>query len=194
LLHEATEILARDGFAALTVRRVAQAAQCSTIGIYTHFGDKHGLVEAVLLELYAAFEAALGSADTTPPGRAQLTASARAYRQWALTNRSGYVVMLGSFSGDFVASAAAGERMHRSFVAHTHRVSEAMRVGEVAGGDPAEIARHLWACVHGPVMLDLLMRVRADDEAAGATFDRAIDLMLDGVAPRPAARPRTRGR
>jgi hypothetical protein len=69
-----------------------------------------------------------------------------------------------------------------------------MRVREIVRGDPAEIAHHLWACVHGHVMLDLLMQVGADDEAASRTFDRAIGLMLDGVAPHTTARPRARER
>lgn len=194
MLHEATEILARDGFAALTVRRVADAAGYSTIGIYTNFGNKGGLVEAILLEAHAAFASAVATADTTAPGRTQLAASAHAYRDWALRNRSGYIVMFGSFSGDFVASPEAGAQMLRSFEAHKHRVAEAMRVGDVAPGDPGEVAHHLWACVHGHVMLDLMMQRTAEDEAARRSFDMAIGRMFDGVAPRRTARQGLRRR
>jgi len=188
-LREAAEIIAREGFAALTVRRVADAAEYSTIAIYTHFGDKRGLVEAVLLEAHAGFHAALAGADTEPPGRSQLTASAQAYRAWALRNRSAYLVMFGLVSESFVASAEASDQMIRSFVAHTQRVADAMRVGELTAGDPSEVAHHLWACVHGHVMLDLLMQRSVDDEAAQRSFDAAIGYMLDGLTRRSRPRP-----
>jgi AcrR family transcriptional regulator len=193
LVREATEILARDGYSALTVRRVAEAAGYSTIAIYTHFGDKRKLIEAVLLEAHAAFEVAI-AADEIPPGRAQLTASAQGYRNWALTNRSSYIVMFGSLSGDFIASPEAAEQMFQSFAAHTTRVAEAMRVGEITRAEPNEIAHHLWATVHGHVMLDLLMRRDINDETARRAFDTAIELMFDGVTQRPSTPRPTRRR
>ena len=176
------------------MRNVAKAAECSTIGIYTHFRDKRGLMEAVLLDAHAAFDVAVAAADAVPAGRAQLRASAQAYWNWALSNRSAYIVMFGSFSGDFIASPEAGEQMTRSFLAHTHRVAEAMRVGELAPADPSQVAHHLWACVHGHVMLDLLMQRAVDDEDAQRSFDAAITLMLDGVTARATKRPATRRR
>src|SRR4051812_9899244 len=139
LLAEATDLLARVGIASLTVRRVAEAAGCSTIGIYTHFGGKQGLVEAVLLEAYTDFEAAVAEVDAMPAGRAQLTDGAHAYRDWALANRSRYLVMFRQHAPEFSPSAEAAEWMGRSLQAHTQRVAGAMAAGDLLPADPEEV-------------------------------------------------------
>lgn len=181
LLREATEILARDGFAGLTVRKVAAAAGSSTIGIYTHFKDKRGLVEAVLLDAFAEFEAALSVVDTMPPGRDQILASAHAYRAWAVANRSRYLVMFTSNDPQFAPSHEVGEQLNRSLQAHAQRVRVAIEAGDLVAEDPETIAYHLWACVHGYVMLELFHLVPG---AGQLDYDAACRRMLDGVTPR----------
>jgi AcrR family transcriptional regulator len=183
LLAEAADLLARVGVAGLTVRRVAEAAGCSTIGIYTHFGGKQGLVEAVLLEAYTDFEAAVAAVDAMPAGRAQLTAGAHAYRDWALTNRSRYLVMFTQYAPEFSPSAEAVERMGRSLQAHTRRVAAALTAGDLRPGDPTEIAYHLWACVHGHVLLDVFYQCETGDEEARGRYARAVDRLFDGTRP-----------
>jgi AcrR family transcriptional regulator len=177
LLREATEILARDGFAGLTVRKVADAAGCSTIGIYTHFRDKRGLVEAVLLDAFGDFEAALSAVDSMPPGREQIIASAHAYRRWALANPSRYLIMFTSLDPHFVPSPEVGEQLSRSLHSHTQRVVAAIAVGDLLADDPEGVAYHLWACEHGYVMLHLFHQREFD-------FDAAYRRVLDGVTPR----------
>ena len=50
ILAAALAILGEEDQHALTVRRVAARAGCSTIGVYTWFGSKDGLVDAILAE------------------------------------------------------------------------------------------------------------------------------------------------
>jgi AcrR family transcriptional regulator len=184
LVREATEILAHSGFAGLTVRRVAEAAGCSTIGIYTHFNDKNGLIEAVLLDAFADFDVALRDVDAVPVGRAQLVAGAHTYRDWALRNRSRYMVMFTSYAPHFEVSAEASARMAMSLSAHNRRIAAAVEAGDIAMvGDLETTAYHIWACIHGHVMLDFFFRRDVADEDARRAFDRAHDLILEGLAP-----------
>jgi AcrR family transcriptional regulator len=166
----------------LTVRRVADAAGCSTIGVYTHFGGKPGLVEALLLDAYADFEAAVGVVDRLPAGRDRLAAGAHAYRDWALANRNRYLVMFTSYP-EFTPSDEAVERMSRSLVDHTRRVEAAVTAGDLVDDDLDATAYHLWAFVHGYVMLDLFYGRDPDDAAARAAFAVAAEHALDGLAP-----------
>jgi AcrR family transcriptional regulator len=183
LLREAAAILVSSGMPGLTVRRVAEAARCSTIGVYTHFGGKPGLVEALLLDAYTDFEAALSTVDRLPPGRARLDAEGHAYRDWALANPNRYLVMFTAYP-EFTPSDEAVERMARSLVAHTRRVAEAADVGDVAADDVDGMAYQLWAFVHGYVLLDLFTGRGPDDEAARTAFGAAAARTLDGLAPR----------
>ncbi len=139
-------MLKRDGAAALTVRAITDEAGCSTTGIYTHFGGKHGVIEAILLDGFESFDRAL-----LPCYRADdLLGAGRAYRRWALDNPTHYLVMFGRAVPDFVPSAEAVARGHRSFDALIDAVA---RHGAV---DPLAAAYNLYATVHGHVMLELV--------------------------------------
>ncbi len=95
-------MLQRDGAAALTVRNITAEAGCSTTGVYTYFGGKHGLVEAIFVEGFESFDRAsapLLEAD-------DLLAAGPRYRRWALANPTQYMVMFGRAVPDFVPSEA----------------------------------------------------------------------------------------
>src|SRR3954454_19289256 len=91
ILDAAIDILRRHGAGALTVRSVATAAGCSTTGVYTWFGSKNGLVEAIFVDGFRRFhDAQQAVLDGDDPS---LAALADAYRQWALANPTHYQVM-----------------------------------------------------------------------------------------------------
>ncbi len=146
LLDAALTVLRRDGAPALTVRHIAEQAGCSTTGIYTHFGGKQGLVEAIFLEGFDSFD------DAVLPHYAagDLLAAGRAYRQWAMANPTHYLIMFGRAVPDFTASDPAMERATRSFEALIEAVANH------GAADPAAAAFHLYATVHGYVMLELV--------------------------------------
>ncbi len=146
LLDAALTVLRRDGAPALTVRHIAEQAGCSTTGIYTHFGGKQGLVEAIFLEGFDSFDdAVLPHYDA-----GDLVAAGRAYRQWAMANPTHYLIMFGRAVPDFAASDPAMERATRSFDALIRAVADH------GAPDPEAAAYHLYATVHGYVMLELV--------------------------------------
>lgn len=146
LVNAALAVLQRDGAAALTVRNIAAEAGCSTTGIYTYFGGKHGLVEAIFVEGFDSFDRMVQPALFAN----DLPGAGRAYRQWALANHTQYMVMFGRAVPDFMASPQAQERALRSF----QDLADA--IARVAPGDDFfERAYHVFATVHGYVMLEL---------------------------------------
>ncbi|MEU4510255.1 TetR/AcrR family transcriptional regulator [Nonomuraea wenchangensis] len=72
ILDTATHLLVTEGPGALTVRRIAGEAGCSTKVIYTLFGGKDGLVEALWLEGFARFERRLRAAPKSVRGGRRL--------------------------------------------------------------------------------------------------------------------------
>lgn len=151
LLEAALTVLRRDGAAALTVRNITAEAGCSTTGIYTYFGGKQGLVEAIYLDGFESFDAAVSAV-------ADLVEAGRAYRRWALANPMHYLVMFGRAVPDYVPSDTAQERARRSFD------SLVASVAELGVDDPVSSAYHLYATVHGYVMLELV-DIAATDRA-----------------------------
>lgn len=181
MLREALAIVDAEGVAALTVRAVAARSDCSTIGVYTHFGGKDGLVEAVLLEGWEAFEAAVSAVDTVAPtspgdGIARLVAGAHAYRDWALANRPRYLLMFSPTAPAPPPSAGSVREGARSLTAHEERVRAAVEVGDLVAADVRALADAVWAHVHGWVMLELtgLVAAPGDPRAAFDAYARAL--------------------
>ena len=50
ILEAASELLSEEGASALSVRRIATAAGCSTMGLYSRFGGKDGVVDELYVE------------------------------------------------------------------------------------------------------------------------------------------------
>lgn len=165
LVAAAITVLHRDGPAGLTVRSITQEAGCSTTGVYTYFGGKHGLVEAVFVQGFDSFDAA------TAPGLeiGDLLAAGRAYRQWALTHHTQYMVMFGRAVPDYEPSDAARTRALTSFA----RLAECVD-RTAPGEDAAERAYHLFATLHGYVMLEMVGMSGATEAESDALFERAL--------------------
>lgn len=146
LLRAAVAVLQQDGAAAFTLRRVTEEAGCSTTGVYTYFGGKQGLVDAIFVAGFDSFDDALSDALAGD----DLEAAGRVYRRWALDNPTHYMVMFGRAVPEYEPSAEAMDRALASFVGLTDSVAR-------VGGEPgaAERAYHLFATIHGYVMLEM---------------------------------------
>lgn len=153
ILQAAINILDQHGAGALTVRSVAAAAGCSTTGVYTWFGGKSGLVEAIYVDGFQRFGAALEQ-TVGAGGGLHLAQQSAAYRVWALENPTHYMVMFGRAVPDFEPSDAAKMVALGTFQLLINAAALAIDEGLLIG-DPAELAFHLWAGIHGYVSLEL---------------------------------------
>jgi len=164
LVSAALAVLRRDGAAALTVRNITTEAGCSTTGIYTYFGGKNGLVEAIFLEGFASFDAAVAE----PLGTGDVAEAGRRYRQWALDHPTHYLVMFGRAVPDYEPSELALARAYESF---GHLVEAARQVSPV---DAERRAYHAFATMHGFVMLEMTNLCPLPVDDAVAVFDAAV--------------------
>lgn len=160
LLDAASELLVAEGPRALSMRRVAAAAGCSTTVLYTLFGGKEGLADALYQEgfarLTAAVEAAVAEVEATGGDpMAATVAAARAYRANALAERTYYGVMFGNPIPGFVPSAESLAVADASLAPLTAAIRDAMEAGVLVAGDPQEVAEVCWAAAHGVVSLEL---------------------------------------
>src|SRR2546430_275955 len=86
-------VLAERGAAELTVRRVAEAAGASTMGIYTRFGSRAGMLEAIYRRGFELLRDALVEARDAAPAGVRIVPLAIAYRRVAPGNPPPYPVM-----------------------------------------------------------------------------------------------------
>jgi len=163
------------------LRSVAAAAGCSTTGVYTWFGGKNGLVEALFVEGFERFGSALLTGQHEQSPVAEVRALAHRYRAWALDSPTHYQIMFGGLVPDFRPSEAASVFSLTTFDILVDAVRVAIDAGEFADDDPAAVAFHLWAGIHGYVELELAQRCGIVPIAPDRLFDRGLELFLSGV-------------
>lgn len=187
ILDAALRLLADEGHAALTVRRVATEAGCSTIGVYTWFGGKDGLVDAIWTQGFGSFAAALRRAKPLDAPLGRLQAQALAYRRWALRHPRHYRVMFLNAVVDHVPSDTAIEVSLAAFTALQEAVLEAYDRDELNSDDLDAVALAMWGMAHGLVSIELadVGPPRKDTrKLADRAYDLGIASMVRGFTKR----------
>ena len=179
LVDAAERVLVRDGLPGVTVRAVATEAGVAPMGVYNRFGNKDGLVAAVLVRGFDGLRAAVVQ-DTDPDAEARLIASGRNYRRFALAHPQHYVAMFGTGFAAAGPSAELAEHAEAAFTALVEHVRAAMGAGVLREADPVETAQLIWSAVHGAVSLELGCAVQTADPAA--TYESLLHMLVAGLA------------
>src|SRR5262245_27889991 len=141
-------MLASDGVAAFTTRKVAEGAATSTPAVYELFGDKAGLVREMFLEGFRWLRRRFDRlADTTDP-RADLVRVVGTLRAFVRENPALAEVMFSRPFADFDPGAGereAGDAARGSVVGRVRRCIDA----GVLAGNETDIAHVLVSLVQG---------------------------------------------
>ncbi|GAA2827171.1 TetR/AcrR family transcriptional regulator [Nonomuraea rubra] len=168
ILDAAKRLLVTEGPAALTVRRISGEVGCSTKVIYTLFGGKDGLGEALWLEGFARFEQVLLSVPARDDPFERLHLGLMAYREYALSEPDYYRVMFQGALPGLNPSPEAVQAAKRTFGLLVRGVADCLDAGLLRGAEAVEIADVLWMAVHGAVGLEISGFF--DREVAGRRF------------------------
>jgi AcrR family transcriptional regulator len=191
MLDAATRLLTEEGPAAMTVRRVADAVNCSTTLLYSLFGGKDGLANELYLEGFARLKAAFTAAAEqaakkkgAQDGLAPLLLHARVYHDYAKRNPSYYMVMFGDAIAGFVPPPESRKQAWESLAVLIETFDTAMKNGTLPKSNPTAAARLLWAAMHGAVSLEL-KGYYLKTERAAELFDAAVDAILRSLQSAP---------
>ncbi len=155
-------VLHEHGAAELTLRRVAEQAGSSTMGIYSCFGGRAGLLEAIYRRGFELLKDAITApAANADPGQA-LLAIATAYRRFALGNPALYALMFERPLPGFDPSPQLRSwALDLTFTPLAEEVARAQARGLLAGDDPVRPSYLLWTTVHGVTSIELTHAVRS---------------------------------
>jgi AcrR family transcriptional regulator len=186
ILDAAIRVLLEEGIAGLNMRRIASDVGCSTTVIYTMFGGKAGLVDALWVEGFERLWQAEEAVDTAADPLTRLGALGSAYRANALANPDYYRLMFGSAVPGFRPSPEASERSRRTFQVLIEAVDDCISTGMFRPNDSELVASILWATVHGVVSLEIgdsLPADRADERFVTAMRAIAAGFMVTPSGP-----------
>jgi AcrR family transcriptional regulator len=180
VLEAASALLAEEGPEALTVRRIAARAGCSTMGLYTSFGGKNGVVDALYNDGFTMLRERLETIEATADPLADLRLGCAAYRAMALEHPTYYRVMFDRAVPDHEPPPESLVNCLRTLGILESHVQHAIDKGRFRG-DAVEIAHAVWATCHGLVSLELHGLGRPP-KAFAERFTYAIDALLAGLA------------
>lgn len=169
VLNTASELLVTEGPQALTMRKVAAALGCSTTVLYTMFGGKDGIADALFREGFQRLRRRLESVPSDLPPFERLVGLTQAYRENALAERSYYGLMFEHAIPGYRPPSESVALARSSLAVLTDTIGACMAAGVLRRADPHEVTEVLWAAAHGAVSLELAGRL-ADPETAEQRF------------------------
>jgi AcrR family transcriptional regulator len=156
IVAAAREIAARDGWASVTVRRLAEEIEYSQPVLYSHFANKDAIVAAVAVQGFgelatALRKAAKPSADHKEPIRSV----AGAYLAFARAHPALYEAMFTIPIGLHFATEETRPELRDAFAALA-----AVVLPIRSGGDAETVTETFWATLHGLAELERSGRIR----------------------------------
>jgi AcrR family transcriptional regulator len=181
LLDSAVDLLAREGSAGFTTRRVARAADTSPPAVYELFGDRGGLIRAVFFEGFRLLGTRLAALEETDDPRADLVAMTAAYRDFVRRNPELAQVM---FSRPFTDFSPAGAEIRKSGSVRERIVAAVRRCIDAGllAGDEVDIAHAIVALTQGLAAAESARRLGTSKASVDRRWAVAIDALLDGFA------------
>lgn len=160
ILDAARRIVMRDGFAALSMRKIADAIEYSPATLYLHFENRDEIAHALCAEGYAQLLATFVPLAAIEDPRERLHAFGRAYVAFGLAHPQTYRLI---FMEDpsYTSATLAGDRSDDNGDAAFQMMIDALDALRDAGRLPlpstasAVWAEALWSTLHGIVALQL---------------------------------------
>jgi len=178
LLAAARAIATAEGWAAVTIRRIADHLEYTSPILYQHFAGKDALLRELVREGFREVAQRLRVAAEQPPDRL-LPALARTYWDFAFEAPELYQVMHGLDGVPF----GTAETPQEARDAFTLCRAALLRVAAAQGrrlDDPDGATDTFWACLHGFVSLAMSRRIAGPRERARDLMLGAVDVLARG--------------
>jgi AcrR family transcriptional regulator len=185
VLRVAVELLASEGAAQLTTRRVAEQAETSTPAVYELFGDKAGLVREIFFEGFRMLRRRFDEFAETGDPCADLAHVLQAFRAFIRANPVLSELMFVRRFTDFdpgPSDREAGNAVREFIVGHVRRCIDA----DVLGGDATDIAHALVALVQGLAATEIAGWLGTSKASVERRWQLSIEAILAGLSPRRA--------
>ncbi len=185
ILQATDTLLVEEGFERFSMRRLADRCGYTAPTIYHHFGDKNGLLDALIDE---RFRRLLGSLRGSPGGSsplATLRAMAESFVQFGLDHPAHFhLVTSRKLNGSEPLPAL--EEVREQFVEVLSRLGEQ---GLLNAASPSEAGQSLWAMLHGLVSLQIS---RPEIGWSETLVQTSLDALLGGLVRSDPRRPQRR--
>ena len=183
----ARNLVLRDGFAELSIRKLAGEIGYAPGTIYLYFKSRDEIVRAICLRGFWELYEEMKGAGNVPDPRRRLAALLRAYADFAIKNPESYRLSFMEdprFTEEMFHSAPLEREdgpWWQAFSAILKAVGELKRSGKIRRGEDVNLlAELLWAGVHGVVSLKLIYPAFPTNPTE-LLVDSMIETLLKGI-------------
>ena len=170
IIEAASKVLTNEGYESLSMRRVAQEANCSQMAMYRHFENKEALTQHICTQLYTRFAAKMNrEMDSVADPWERLKRFIAALIRFATNYPDHYsLIFLVRHSDRQVL--ADRERLGQEFVARIRPIVQVLLPSGIPHAVVDMRVRQMLSCLHGSAALLL-----AHPKAYGLTKQKAIE-------------------
>ena len=181
ILNAASALFLEGGGDALSVRGISKRAGLSTIGIYSHFQGKQGILDALYIEGFNLVREAM---DVIPEGRAnkeQVLEACLGYLNVGEQHEAHYRLIFGESDAGYQPSEEAIAARDSAF-SKLVRVAGSYLPDGATIEERRQIALDIWAIVHGYVSISHHMVFTDDINLDWKSMAlRVVEVQLDAI-------------
>jgi AcrR family transcriptional regulator len=189
ILDAASRLLAGEGVAGVSVRRVAEEAHTTTRAIYSLFGSKEGLLKQLFHDAAETMTRYHEAVPEKVDPVEEILALADAYRRSALEHPHGYDLLLNGAPG-FTPDRDDTRVAQRSFARVLGAFERWGDEGRLGGREPRMVALEMWALVHGLASFELAGRLGSRRQATQRWHDAVGNAVRGFVSAKGSTRAR----
>lgn len=181
LIDAARDVLARDGYDGLTIRRVAERAEYSLGTVYSYFADKDDLLYTLVRRDFARLTERLRTIRDNHAGATAVREILLSYVRMGLEQPQSYEIMF-MLKPKLASRDASDETDEHAYAIFRGCIVQAMERGEFRRLNADVLAQMLWASVHGLVSLRLTLSDFPWEDTTRLA-ETLVDAELRGLAP-----------
>lgn len=169
-----------SGLPGLSLRRIAEAAGCTTMQVYSRFQGKNGLLQALFDEGFEVLATAQRAVPLSMTADKRVQQLCRAYLHIAAEYPQHYALMLGGHSADFKPPKESQDRAMATLDHLIEAVANALPSGPDQPRHASVVAHQILAFCHGWATLSA---IGITDKNNIDAIDRAVTALLAGAPP-----------
>jgi AcrR family transcriptional regulator len=189
ILRATDSLLVEEGYERLSMRRLADRCGYTAPTIYHHFGDKNGLMEALVDDRFQRLLVTLRKSSSGKDPLSTLRSMAESFVQFGLDHPAHFHLVMSRKLEDSEPLPSL-EEVRELIVESLSQLGEQDLLNAQS---PSEAGQSLWAMLHGLVSLQINW---PDVDWSQTLVQTSLDALLGGLVrshpsrPQPALRPR----
>lgn len=152
ILSAASKLFLEGGIHALSVRAIAKGAGMSTIGIYSHFNGKQGILDALYIDGFSKVTELMKTVKEATP-KASVLEMCRQILVFSEDFAAHYKLIFGANMTEYSPSEEAFEAATQGFITLT-KVTSSLLHKDANLREKQELAMEIWAITHGYIGLN----------------------------------------